>query len=577
MQPYIRRMGTQWLRLLFYAFILIFFVAPVARLLWMSLKAADGYGFQNFIVLLQEPRTIKAIENTLLVSIGSTVMATIAGTLMAFASAYLNLRHKHFFEMLILMPFIIPAYITTLSWASLIPKKGLINQALAVFGIAPVTLYSLGGILFVLGLCNIPIVYLSVFHMLRKIPRDHEWAARACGYSEVMTLFRINLPEALPAIVSGAILAFLASIDNFSVPAFLGIPAGIPVLSTYIYEKAIGFGPAAFPTAAALSVLLCIIAVGGTLLENMIRSGGTIESIREDPLPRIALKEMPRRLVEGSLLFVWILVDIIPLIVMISDAFLKSYGLSFTMENLSIRHFAFVLASSSVISAVRNSLILASVTSLLCILIGTAMAYLKVRRQNHAVMVGEKCASLTYAIPGIVLSLAMIFYWTEPFPSFRPGIYGTIYLLLIAYLTRYLILQVKGSTTALLSVSPDLEEASYASGRGTFATWRHILLPLLIKGILSSSFLIFVSSLTELTLSSMLASAGTKTIGMTIFNFQQGGEYSLSAAMSTVIVFMILGGYGVIHFRGSGKKENREREFISGAHQSAVRGNAGAR
>ena len=160
----------------------------------------------------------------------------------------------------------------------------------------------------------------------------------------------------------------------------------------------------------------------------------------------------------------------------------------------------------------------------------------------------EKCASLTYAIPGIVLSLAMIFHWVEPLP-------GIIWILVIAYITRYLILQIKESTTALMSVNPELEEAVRACGRGKRALWQQVLLPMLVRPILSGSFLIFVSSLTELTLSSMLASAGTKTIGLTIFNFQQSGDYNLSAAMSAVIVVMVLTGYCLVALKPAEKKK----------------------
>lgn len=566
------RLGT----LLFYTVIFLFFVAPVLRLLVMSCKGPDGYGLQNFAVLLREPRTLKAIVNTLIIAVGSTVFATILGTAMAFILAYTNVRHRHFLEMLVLMPFIIPSYITTLSWADIVTKKGLLSRLAAALGLGTLDIYSIGGILFIVGICNIPIVYLSVTHTLRKIPKDLEWASRSCGFSIWATFWKIDIPEAMPAIMSGAVLSFLAAIDNFSVPAFLGIPAGIPVLSTYIYEKAISFGPQSFPLAAALSVMLCIIAIGGTLLEVLIRKGGAMESIKEDMSPRVYIRSSRRKITEGILLLGWGLFDLIPLLVMVSNAFLKNYGLAISRQNLSLENFTFVCTDTSVLSSVSNSLLLALITCALCIVIGMAMAYLKVRRGSHAMAVGEKCAALTYAIPGIVLSLAMIFHWTEPLPGLRPGIYGTVNILIIAYLTRYLILQIKGSTNALLSVNPELEEAVRASGGSFLMLWRYVLIPLLTKNVLASSFLIFVSSLTELTLSSMLASADTKTIGLTIFNFQQGGEYSLSAAMSTLIVVLILTGYGIVNFGSFAKKEKIESEFVSGTREAAIRDHAGA-
>lgn len=141
----------------------------------------------------------------------------------------------------------------------------------------------------------------------------------------------------------------------------------------------------------------------------------------------------------------------------------------------------------------------------------------------------------------------MIFHWVEPIPGVYPGIYGTINILVVAYITRYLVLQIKGSTIALLSVEPAIEEACAASGRGFWIKWIKILIPLVAGPILSGAFMIFVPAFTELTLSSMLASAGTKTIGLTIFNYQQGGDYNLAAAMSVLITILVVAGYCLLN------------------------------
>ena len=151
----------------------------------------------------------------------------------------------------------------------------------------------------------------------------------------------------------------------------------------------------------------------------------------------------------------------------------------------------------------------------------------------------------------------MIFHWT-----IVPGVYGTVKILMIAYATRYVVLQIKGSTTAMLSVEPALEEAGRVFGAGKVTIWRKIMIPVMAKQILSSSFLIFVSSLTELTLSSMLASAGTKTIGLTIFNLQQGGDYSLSAAMSAVIVFIVFFVYSLVALVKKKDEEDAKRPKV---------------
>ena len=541
-----RRISLGWW--LFYAAAILIFIAPIIRLFLMSLKSEEGYSLINYALLLQERRTQKAIWNTITIAVGSTVIAAGLGSLFALLIAYTNVRRKKWMELLVLLPFIIPSYIITLSWSSLLGQNGTINRTLSSIGLGRINIYSIAGIILVLGFCNVPIVYMNVVHMLRRIPSDMEWASRTCGYSIFQTMLRINLIQVLPAILGGSILAFLAAIDNFAVPAFLGISSGIPVLSTYIYEKAISFGPDSFTLAATLSVILSVIAVTGTMMEGIFgRKSSSMESVREDYSVRIPLNPLKRRAVESCAFLFLCIINIVPLISMFAGAFQKTYGIKLTLGQLTLQNFSSLFHNKGVLDAIRTSVTLSLICCAVCIVAGTAVAYRKVRCPDRGIRFVEKSASLTYAIPGIVLALSMIFNWVEPIPGFRPGVYGTIRILIIAYVTRYLILQIKGSTTAMLSVNPALEEAVAASGRGRTAVWLEILIPLIAGPVLSSTFIIFVSALTELTLSSMLAAAGTRTIGLMIFNFQQAGDYNLASAMSVVIVVLVMTGYLLVN------------------------------
>jgi iron(III) transport system permease protein len=534
----------------------------------MSFNNGAGYGFTNYTRLLAENRTHRAIFNTLVSGVFSTAFSVFWGSLFAFLTAYTNIKRKKLAEILILLPFIVPSYIITLSWTGLLSEKGILNYLLSSLGIGHINLYSMGGIIFVQGMCHIPLVYLILKTMLKRIPVELEWASMAAGFSRSQTIIRINLSLAAPAIASGAILAFLAAIDNFSIPAFLGISSGIPVLSTYIYEKAISFGPSSFSDAAVLSVVLSCIAVGGTLIEGkFLNKGQALESIKADSSVRIPMSPRVRKTVEWSLLGSLVGFNIVPLVFMLISSLQRRYGLGYGRNNLTFDNFHVLLSNPGVIKAIRNSLILASVACFVCILVGTSAAYLKIRKNNKAMKVLEKCASVTYAIPGMVLALSMIFHWVEPVPGIRPGIYGTMTILAVAYVTRYLILQIKGSANAINTVEPAIEEAALASGRSHLAMWGKILLPLMFKPILASSFLLFIPAMTELTLSSMLSAAGTKTIGLTIFNFHQAGDYSLSITMSAIIVLLILAGYGtgMQYSRFYSKRKEKQNDRIKNA------------
>lgn len=542
-------------RILGYGAAWLIFLMPVARLLMMSLQVASGPRWGNYTTLLQEERTLSAIKNTIVIACGSTVIAVVLGGALAFLLAYTNVKRKKLMEVLILSQFVIPSYIITLSWSNLMQETGLANRCLTGMGLPAVNLYSIGGMVVVLGICKIPIVYMITLSSLKKIPRDLEWASRVAGYGQWETLWRVNLPQAMPALMGGGMLAFLGAIDNFSVPAFLGISSGIPVLSTYIYEKAISFGPQSFAYAAALAVMLSVIAIAGTLAQNsLVGRRSQMESILEDDSVRIELAASVRRRVEWAVIAFFGAIAVVPLISMVLSSFLKFYGIDFVLENLTMKNFAFVFSNRGVMQAVRTSLTLAFLTCLICIVAGTWIAYVKVRRKEQAAKAIELAASLTYAIPGIVLALAMIFHWSKV-----PNVYGTMRILMIAYVTRYLVLQIKGSTTALMGVHTELEEASAVSGSGKVRTWVRVIIPLIAKPVLGSSFFIMVSAMTELTLSSMLAAAGTKTIGLTIFSLQQAGNYNLSAAMSTMVVALIGAGYGMTVLAGRRKKQRPKK------------------
>ena len=170
-------------RILFFLAVCFIFIMPILSLLRMSLTTDGGFGLQNYVDMLHEERTAKAIRNTLIISVSSTAIAVAAGSFFAFLNAYTNVKRKKLLELLVLAPYIIPSYIITLSWSSLLLKRGFVNTTLKNIGLPVIDIYTLPGIILVMGICNIPVVYLLVVGMLRKIPRDMEWAGRTSGYT----------------------------------------------------------------------------------------------------------------------------------------------------------------------------------------------------------------------------------------------------------------------------------------------------------------------------------------------------------------------------------------------------------
>ncbi|UOQ84693.1 ABC transporter permease [Gracilibacillus salinarum] len=526
------------------------FLLPIYRLIMLSFTSDGNLTFLNYTTILQDAATWQVVQNTVLVVAGSTVVSLIIGVSLAWLVAYTDIRAKRVMQIFIVLPFVIPSYITTLAWTQFLGTDGLYMKlaSLPPFSVEPIDLYSLAGIIFVLGFSHYPLVYLLTVSVFRKIPRELELASRASGAKRSTTFRKVNMPLALPGIVSGGFLAFLANLDNFGIPAFLGIPAQINVLSTYIYQQVVGFGPSAFSRAATFSVLLGIVALIGTAIQWLfLRKSKRLETTIEDKQPRYFLGKR-KWLVE---LIIWVLffvTGVVPLISMGMTSLITAYGVDFTLQTISLENYQFILnTSSKAKEALGNSAMLAGVTAAVGIVIGTAIAYLRVRKPNFLSKFTEVSIGLPYALPGTVMALSMIFAWMEPVPGWNPGIYGSIMILFIAYITRFLILQVRGSITAVMQVDLSMEEAAHVSGAKGWSKWRKILLPLLIPGVLTGAFLVFLSALTELTVSSLLWSSNSETIGVVIFGFEQAGYTTYTTAFSSLIVLLIILGFIILY------------------------------
>ncbi|MFD2705889.1 ABC transporter permease [Salibacterium lacus] len=523
--------------------LVIFFVLPIARLVWLSFTEDAVPTWQHYREVLSDAGTWIVVQNTFWMVLGSTIMALVLGVFMAWLVTYSDIRAKKLIHVMVMLPFIIPSYIITLSWTQLFRNSSWFSSVLQWLPghLEAPDLYTLPGMMFMLGLSNYPLVYLFTVAVLRKIPQELLSAARASGSGRGAVFRKITLPLALPGIAGGGLLAFLANLDNFGIPAFLGIPGNITVLSTAIYQEVVGIGPSAFARASVLSVLLGIIALLGTFLQwLLLRKSRQLETAHEETRPRFSLG-LWRTPVETVVWVFLVFISFVPLSSMVSSSLLSAYGVDFSLETITFSNYTYILfENGKTQGAIGNSLLLALWTAGTALIAGTILAYYRVRRPSALTRGAELVTGLPYALPGIVLALAMIFAWMEPVPGWNPGIYGSIGILMIAYVTRFMILQVRGSMTALMQVDVSMEEASHVSGAKGFTKWRKIMLPLLLPGLISGTMLVFLTSFTELTVSSLLMSAGNETIGVTIFDFEQAGYTHYSTAFSAVVVVLML-------------------------------------
>ncbi|WP_181833005.1 ABC transporter permease [Bacillus taeanensis] len=283
----------------------IFFLLPIIRLIYLSFTSEAGLTLSHYTSILQEQATWITVKNPLYIVFGSTLISLGLGVITAWLITYTDIRGKKIMQLFIFLPFVIPSYITTLAWTQFLSPAGVIAQFLGGIheGLQLWNLYSMSGIIFLMGLFHYPLVYLLTAAILKRIPRELERSAQSSGAGKWSVFRKVTFPLAMPGIASGGLLAFIASLDNFGIPAFLGIPADISVLSTYIYEQIIGFGPSAFARGAVLSVLLAAAAIVGTGLQWLTtRRLKHLDTIQMDNTPRVYLGRS-RLIIE---LLVWI-------------------------------------------------------------------------------------------------------------------------------------------------------------------------------------------------------------------------------------------------------------------------------
>jgi iron(III) transport system permease protein len=364
----------------------------------------------------------------------------------------------------------------------------------------------------VMGIEQSTLVFVSVRAGLRNLPRDLIEAARLGGARPLRVARSVILPLALPAIFAGAALAFVASIGNFGIPALLGIPGRYTMLTTLIYQHLQGFGPRVLGEVAALAVGLAALAVAGLLLPLVVRGfaiqGGSAP-LEPFPLGRV------RAWVEALLWILLTVIAVMPLVALLAASLSPALGVPLRFDTATLANYRFaLLEQDATLRAFGNSLLLAFTTALVSAAVALPLAYFATLRQSSTARVLDVVAAVPYAVPGTVLAIAIILVFLPPVPLLNVSLYGTIGIILIAYLARFLALVL----------------------RPTMA----VILPSVAPSVMAGALLIFMSALNELTVSALLWSTGRETLGVVVFALQYEGNSPAAAAVATISVALTL-------------------------------------
>jgi iron(III) transport system permease protein len=527
--------------------ILLFLVLyPIATLLLGALTNADpvvegirldGLSLNNFIQVLGNPNVHLALANSMVACTGGTAIAVAIGLAFAWIVVRTDTPWKGLIAAAGMLPLFVPPLVGGVAWAILgSPKTGLLNIVLARAGIDyRFNLYSMSGIVFVFGIYYAPYVYMFTSAALRNMDPSLEEAAEMSGASALRTILTVTFPLIAPAIVSGMLLSFVVMLGIYGIPAVLGAPANIPVLTTYIYTLT-AWSPPLYSSAASVAVILMVVTGVLVVLQNKALSGRSYTTVAGKAFRPRSLRLGPWRFLTLGLAIAYLLVVVVlPSLALIVAAFRKflfvrDLASLIDPKQYSLLHFERLFANPMTLDAIMNTIKVGFMTAAVGGVLAFAIGYTVVRSRAPFRRSIDMIATVPVAIPGLVIGVAYLWAWI----GLPGGLYGTLWILALAFVARFIPDTVKALSTSLMQIHKELEEAAWVCGRSLGGTIATIVLPLARPGVVAAMTLLFILSTRELGSSLFLYTSGSMVMSVQLLGYYEGGNMSVTAAYSLV-------------------------------------------
>jgi iron(III) transport system permease protein len=546
----VRRFNSQTL-ILIGATLFVLYLAgvPLLMLLYGSIRSAPigepgaTFTIQNYVKAYFDKEFYVLFLNSIYYGVGTCIVTFLIGTYLAWVSERTNTPFKKLFVVMALIPFIIPGILSTISWILLLsPKIGLINLVIKeLLGLesAPFNIYSMWGMIWAESIHLYPLVFLLMSAAFRNMDTSLEEAALTAGSSTFTTFRKVTLPLMRPAMFSVLLVIFIRGIEAFEVPALVGVPAKISVFTTKIF-LAIHQFPSDFGLAGAYAVTLLLISTTGVLIYGRITR-------REERYATVTGKGYRPRVIDlGGWKYVtcaiscliFLLAVIFPVFVLLWSSFIPYYGVPSRelMGKMTWANFHYILNYPLALTAFKNSFYLSVGSATVVMLLTSVIAWITVKTKLPGRALLDNMTFIPIAMPGIVLGVSLIWvYLTLPIP-----IYGTIWVLLLAYITKFMPYGIRAASASMIQINKELEEASFTAGGTWFQTFRKVVLPLLMPGFTAGWIYISIIALRELSTSILLYSYNSTVLSIMAFDLWEGGQYTYVCALGVLMVLLLL-------------------------------------
>lgn len=528
------------------AIVALLVVTPLAALVYGSLRsAAPGspgeWTLVNWAGLASEG-VVGTFVTTIAIGIASSLIATVVGTAIALVVHRTDLRGASTVTALVSLSFFLPSFILAMAWIIIASPGGLINGVLEdVLGLQgwSVNAYSATGIVFVTALHQIPFVYLLMRGPILGMDASYEEAARAAGGSTYAVMRRVTLPLLGYSLASSVVLSFILSIEQFAIPALMGIPGHVTVLATQLYLL-VRFPPPNYGLAAAIGLALSALTGLAIWLQRGI-AGGSRLTVTTGKAGRLTLIALGRWKWAAAILC-WgyiALALVIPTLILIYVSVLKFFTANPLEGAYTLRNFTFLFESAGTARAFWNTLLVSGLGALLGVVLAAFISYftLRLRPPGHRIL--DFTASLTFGVPGVVMGLGLLWaYAYLPVP-----VYGTLTILVVAFITRFLSYATETVGGRLVQIDKSLEEAAWAGGATRMQGLKRVLVPLAMPSLQGAYFLLFMAFFREIASAVLLYTAASTVISTSIWSFFEQANWGQASALSLlgmVVVFAFM-------------------------------------
>lgn len=539
------KMDIKWIFIILIVdFMFLFQVMPLVYLVIKAFFPERSFTLSVFERLYTYSMNLGALKNTLIASFATMVL----GTLLAFPLAWLvgrtNLYGRKFFRSLFVLTYMVPPYVGAMAWLRLLnPNVGTVNQVLRfLFGLGdtpgPLNVYTLGGMIWVLTTFYYPYAFITISRAMEKMDPTLEEASTISGAGSLKTVFRITLPMMTPSLIAGALLVFVCAMSCYGIPSIIGAPGKVHTVTTRIIEY-VGIGQQGLSDATGLAVFLMILAIIILYVSDFVVARKQYITVSgKSTHPNVVDLRKGRIPLTILVALFAVIVILLPFVTILTTSFKIDVGKTvFEPGNFTLTQWMTVFGRDETMMCLKNSLIFGAVTATVGIIVACIMSYLLQRTKVRGRKLPDFLITLGSGTPSVVIALALIMTMKG---NFGINIYNTAYIIIIAYLIKYLMMGMRTVVSAMSQIHVSLEECSQISGASWFKTMFRITGPLIFPSIAAGWFLIFIPSFYELSMTTLLYSNTTKTIGFQLYEYWTFTSQPMSCAMAFGILMIVV-------------------------------------